>query len=38
LGVSQELDATLSGSGDLTYSGRPKLQSKVSGSGELINR
>jgi hypothetical protein len=36
--VSDNLDASLSGSGDLSYAGRPTLRKSVSGSGEISAR
>jgi len=33
--VTEQLDAQLSGSGDLAYAGRPQLRQSVSGSGEI---
>lgn len=38
LGVLEELDAQLSGSGDLHYAGRPSVRQTVNGSGEVYRR
>jgi hypothetical protein len=38
LGVVEQLDAQLSGSGDLSYGGRPQVRQSVSGSGEIHRR
>jgi hypothetical protein len=37
LNVSKKLDATISGSGSVYYRGQPTINSKISGSGKLIN-
>ena len=36
--VSDKLDVTISGSGTLTYSGRPQVIQDISGSGKLIQK
>jgi hypothetical protein len=39
LNVSKELDASISGSGDIRYSGNPpSVRTKVSGSGDISSR
>ncbi len=39
LNVTKELDATISGSGDIRYSGKPaSVKTRVSGSGDIISR
>lgn len=39
LNVSKELDATISGSGDIRYSGKPaSVKTRVSGSGDIISK
>ncbi len=39
LNVTKELDATISGSGDIRYSGKPaSVRTRVSGSGDIISK
>jgi hypothetical protein len=38
IGTFNALDVTIAGSGDVFYSGNPRIQSKTPGSGKLISR
>jgi hypothetical protein len=38
IGTFKDLDITIAGSGDVMYSGNPRIQSKIPGSGKLRSR